>query len=135
MCLLHDMGEVRSGDQNYVHKRYVKVFEEEIDKEQLGTLPHNDFKILIDEYEKRESKEAILAKDADLLDQILLLREYEWQGNKEAAIWLHGKGKDKINVQLGRLKSKSAKKIGAAIYKENPSDWWNNLWTPDNRKI
>lgn len=134
MCLLHDMGEVRSGDQNYVHKRYVKVFEEEIDKEQLGTLPHSDFKNLIDEYEERKSKEAILAKDADLLDQILLLREYEWQGNKEAAIWLHGKGKDETNIQLKRLKSKSAKKIGAAIYKENPSDWWNNLWTPDNRK-
>ena len=37
MSLLHDMGEVRSNDHNWVHKKYVKIFEEEIDKDQLGT--------------------------------------------------------------------------------------------------
>jgi putative hydrolases of HD superfamily len=133
MCLLHDMAEARSGDHNWVHKRYVYIHEEEIEKEQLGTLPYGDLKKLIDEYEERKSKEAIIAKDADLLDQVLLLREYEWQGNKEAGIWLRGKSGDKTNAQLARLKSVSAKKLGAAIYKENPSDWWNNIWTPDNR--
>ena len=30
MCLLHDITESRSGDQNWVNKKYVKVFEEEI---------------------------------------------------------------------------------------------------------
>ncbi len=134
MCLLHDMGEIRSNDRNWLQKRYVKVFDEEIDKEQLGDLPYKDLKFLIKEYTERESKESILAKDADLLDQILLLREYEWQGNKEAGVWLRGKGKNKGNAQLKKLKSVSAKKIGAVIYKERPSSWWDNLWTPDNRK-
>lgn len=134
MSLLHDMGEVRSGDHNWVHKRYVKTFEEEIDQEQLGTLPYPDLKIFIDEYQERTSKESVLAKDADLLDQILLLREYEWQGNKEATIWLYGKGDAKVCAQLEKLKTKTAKKFGQAIYNENPSDWWNNLWTPANRK-
>ena len=134
MCLLHDMAEVRSGDHNWVHKRYVKVFEEDISKEQLGTLPFQDLKKIVDEYEKRETKEAIIAKDADLLDQVLLLREYEWQGNKEAGIWLRSKGKEGNNAQLNRLKSSSAIRLGKAIYKENPSDWWDNLWTPNNRK-
>lgn len=134
MCLLHDMAEVRSGDHNWVHKRYVKVFEEDISKEQLGTLPFQDLKKIVDEYEKRETKEAIIAKDADLLDQVLLLREYEWQGNKEAGIWLRSKGKEGNNAQLNRLKSSSAIRLGKAIYKENPSDWWGNLWTPNNRK-
>jgi len=133
MSLLHDMGEVRSNDHNWVHKKYVKIFEEEIDKDQLGTLPYPELKDLIDEYQKRESKEAVLAKDADLIDQILLLREYDWSGNKEASIWLYGKGKDKVNAQLARLQSDSAKKLGEEIYKINPSDWWNNLWTPNNR--
>ena len=36
MCLLHDMEESRSNDHNWVHKKYVTVFDEEIDKEQLG---------------------------------------------------------------------------------------------------
>ncbi|MDP4020918.1 MAG: HD domain-containing protein, partial [Candidatus Adlerbacteria bacterium] len=26
MCLLHDVGEARTGDHNWVHKRYIKVF-------------------------------------------------------------------------------------------------------------
>ena len=133
MSLLHDMAEVRSNDHNWVHKKYVKVFEDEIHQEQLGALPYSDLKNLIDEYEKRESKESILAKEADLLDQILLLREYEWAGNKEAAIWLHGKGNTKVNAQLEKLKTETGKELGKAIYQVNPSDWWNNLWTPKNR--
>jgi putative hydrolases of HD superfamily len=134
MCLLHDLGEIRSGDHNWVHKRYVKIYENEIIKEQLGTLPYPDLEKLANEYESRKTKEAVVAKDADLLDQILLLREYEWQGNKEAKIWLHsGKGDDEENKQLKMLKTKSAKEIGRAILNENPSDWWNNLWTSKRR--
>ena len=133
MCLLHDVGEIRSNDHNYIHKRYVKVFEEEIDKEQLGSLPFDDFYKLIKEYAERKTKESLIAKDADLLDQILLLREYEWQGNKEASIWLRGKGKNKVNEQIKMLKLKVSKNLGKAIYSEDPSNWWSNLWTTKNR--
>jgi putative hydrolase of HD superfamily len=134
MCLLHDMSEARTGDHNWIHKRYVKIFEEEINEEQLGTLPYNDLKELIDEYEARKTKEAIIAKDADLLDQLLLIKEYEWQGNKEATIWLHGKTVKEPKARLKQLKSESAIKLGSAIYDENPSDWWNDIWTSKNRK-
>lgn len=133
MCLLHDMAEARSGDHNYIHKKYVKVFEEEIVKDQLGTLPYPDLADLTTEYNARESKEAILAKDADLLDQILLLREYEWQGNKEASIWLHGKSGQKENVQFSRLQSKTAKDLAKDILAEDPSGWWDSTWTSSNR--
>lgn len=134
MSLLHDMGEIRSNDHNWIHKKYVKIFENEINEEQLGALPHPDLKSLIDEYEKRESKEAILVKEADTLDQILLLREYAWAGNKEAELWLHGKpGKEQTNVQLEKLKTEIGKKIGEAIYQVGPSDWWKDLWTSKNR--
>lgn len=133
MCLIHDMGEVRTGDHNWLHKRYIKSYDDEIAEEQLGTLPFPDLKEFLLEYEKRESSEAIIAKDADLLDQILLLREYEWQGNKEASVWLHGKGGDKGNAQFKKLQTKSAKELGETIYATDPSDWWNNLWTSKNR--
>lgn len=133
MCLLHDLAEVRSGDHNWIHKKYVKVFEDEIREEQLGTLPYKDLEQFVDEYSERKTKEALLAKDADLLDQILLLREYEWQGNKEAGIWLRGKKGGQNKSHLARLNSKTAKKLGAAVYKEIPSDWWSALWTSKNR--
>src|SRR3989338_1068538 len=38
MCLLHDLGEIRSNDHNWVHKRYTKVFDKHIIKEHLGSL-------------------------------------------------------------------------------------------------
>ena len=134
MCLLHDFGEIRSNDHNWVHKKYIQVFNEEIIEDQLGTLPFPELKELALEYEKRESKEAIIAKDADLIDQILLLKEYELQGNTEAGVWLHGKGSDTGNAQLKKLTLDASIELGKAIYESNPSDWWNNLWTSENRK-
>jgi len=133
MAFLHDIKEVRSGDHNYIHKKYVKIFEEEIIDEQLKNLPFNDLLKFGREFEKRSSPEAIIAKDADLLDQILLLKEYAHQGNSEAEIWLTGKGSDGINVQYKNLKTKSAKTLGKEILSGKVSKWWENIWTSKNR--
>lgn len=126
MCLLHDIGESRSGDQNWIHKRYVKVFEDEITKNQLtGLSLKKEIKDLDHEYHERKSKEALIAKDADILDQILLLKEYSWIGNQEAATWL------KHNNHLKLLKTTVARKVAKEILKSRPSDWWyRGLWTP-----
>lgn len=132
MCLLHDIGEIRSNDHNWIHKRYVKVFDTEILEDQLGTLPFPELKDFAYEYAARESKASHVAKDADLLEQILLLKEYEWQGSYEARVWLHGKNDDH-NAQLGKLRTESAKSLGEAIYNRDPSAWWNDLWTSENR--
>ncbi|PCI30123.1 phosphohydrolase [Candidatus Kaiserbacteria bacterium] len=134
MAMLHDTGEIRSGDHNYLHKKYVKIFESEIIKDQLGDLPFDDLITFMNEYEEKESKESILAKDADLLDQILLLKEYAHQGNAEAQIWLTGKGnKSHENIQYKNLKTKSARKIGKIALEGRVSGWWDNLWTSKNR--
>jgi len=128
MCLIHDIEESRAGDQNWVHKKYIKVFEDEIRKEQLGKMPHS--KELLDlskEYNERKSLEAKVAKDADLLDQILLLREYEWMGNKEARRWLDEKPYLKI------IHNKITRQIAKEISKQKPSLWWNNLWRSNRR--
>ena len=127
MCLSHDMAEVRAGDHNWIHKRYVKIFEEEIREEQLGTLPFKDLENLAVEYDKRASKEAVVAKDADMLDQIFLLREYIWQGNKEAQLWL-----EKADI-MDRFKTDNAKKLAKIIMKEQPSSWMEKLVTSKNR--
>lgn len=128
MCLFHDFSETRSGDQNWVHKRYVKVYEDEIASSQFTKNNETtDIFNLLQEYSKRESMESKIVKDADLLDQMLILREHEWNGNKEATRWMSDKG------YLKRLVTKSAKKLATEIYKQNPSDWWENLWTADRR--
>lgn len=130
MCLLHDMTETRTGDQNWVHKKYLKTFDSEVASDQLTGLPsskklHNIFA----EYESRNTKEAKIAKDADLLDQILLLKEYAWQGNREAERWLQD------NEQMKKLSCRSAQTLAQEIVFQNPSDWWSSDgWTADRRK-
>ena len=135
MCLLHDIEEIRSNDHNWVHKRYVKIFDEEILKDQLGTMPDTELFDLAMEYEARESREAIIVKDADILDQVLLLREYEMRGNVEAHEWLWGNEKREMRnkFKLEGLQTDSARKLGEAIYEESPSSWWEELWTNKNR--
>lgn len=128
MCLLHDIEETRAGDQNWVHKKFVKVFEDEIREGQLRSLPASgDLLSISNEYHERKTKEARIAKDADLLDQILLLKEYTLQGNKEAESWLKGRSWKKM------IFSFSAKKFAREEIKQRPSEWWNNLWTSKRR--
>lgn len=134
MCLFHDIGEARSGDQNWIHKKYVKVFEDEIINDQLRDLSQQSRLIeLTEEYDERKTKEAKLAKDADLLDQILLIKEYIWQSNKEAYGWLkRGKG-NSPNRHIKMLKSTTAKKLAQQIINQEPGDWWKNIWTEKRR--
>ena len=133
MCLVHDLGEIRSGDHNWLHKRYVKIDETEITRDQLGSLPHQDMYDLATEYEARQSAESVIAKDADLTDQILLLREYAHQGNREAQIWLDGKRSGEGNTYIEKMQTTSAKKIAGEIMNSGPSDWWKNLWTSESK--
>ena len=134
MCLAHDISEARSGDQNWVHKKYVKVFEDEIAKDQVkDLLIEKDLTEILNEYQERKTKEAKVAKDADLIDQILLLKEYVVAGNIEAEIWLGGKRNEKGNKQFQLIKTKSGIKLATEILKQNPTDWWKNIWTEKRR--
>ncbi len=131
MCLVHDMPEARSNDHNWIHKRYIKIFEDEIRADQLGKLPFDDLENIASEYDERESAESKVAKEADLLDQILLLREYEWQGNKEANRWLYGPNGE--HLQIEKMKTTVGRELAEMFYTCNPSDWWKGLHTSVNR--
>lgn len=132
MCLLHDMEETRSGDQNWIHKKYVKVYDEEIRQDQLSKLPRpKELLDFMQEYTERKTLEAKTAKDADLLDQLLLLREYAWQGNKEAQDWLKSVGEESNSEKL--LSTEEAKQIAKEIKKQKPHSWWDKNWTSKRR--
>jgi putative hydrolase of HD superfamily len=72
---------------------------------------------IIKEYEKRESKEAILAKDADNLEWILSLKEQVDIGNERAKSW--------VVSAIGRLKTENAKILAEQIQKMDSNDWWD----------
>jgi len=80
MCLFHDMAEARTGDANFIHSHYVnctKQDEKEITKGQLQDTPlEKEINGVLDEYTERKSIESIIAKDADLINQIILQCDY-----------------------------------------------------------
>lgn len=116
MCLFHDMAEIRIGDANFLVKQYVKQDEEGARKDQMEGLPIGDEILqLLNEYERRESAESKTAKDADLLDQMILQREYFYKDPQNHEIWQNHTQKS--------LFTESAKKLAAQIRTTNPIEW------------
>jgi 5'-deoxynucleotidase YfbR-like HD superfamily hydrolase len=131
MCLFHDLPEARTGDMNYVNKKYVDVNEEKAVQELTDDIFFgDDIKTAIDEFNKKETQEALVAMDADQIALILQLKEYGDLGNKYAEEW--------INYALQRLNTKSAKKLAEKILKTDFSNWWfkekSDWWINGNKK-
>lgn len=117
MCLFHDLPEARTGDLNYVNKKYVKTDEKKAVRDLTGTLPFgNEIRELILEFMKGESLEAQLAYDADQLELILALKEYKDLGNNYADEWL--------DFAIKRLNTDIARQLSAVILETDSSLWW-----------
>jgi len=125
MGLFHDFHEARTGDHNYVNKRYVTVHEDKavndlVQKVSVG----GEIEALIHEFNARQSIEARLVQDADQLDFILELKRQQDVGNSSANEWL------KYSVK--RLSTDFAKSLAHEILKTDSSDWWfakkEELW-------
>jgi len=131
MCVFHDLPEARTGDMNYVNKKYVDVDEEKAVRELTEDLPFgSDIKLSIDEFNRKETKEALIARDADQIALILQLKEYGDLGNKYAEEW--------INFALRRLSTEAGKKLAQRVIKTDSSNWWfkdkNDWWVSGNKK-
>src|SRR5512144_890721 len=72
MCLFHDLPEARTGDLNYVNKKYVNANERKAVDDLAQTLPFGgEIRDLIVEFNEGATEEAKLARDADQLEMIL----------------------------------------------------------------
>ena len=125
MSLFHDFHEARTGDHNYVNKRYVTVNENKAVNDLARKLSFGqEIVSLIDEFNSRETLEAQLSQDADQLDFILELKRQQDLGNISAAEWL------KYSVK--RLITDFAKTLADEIVTTDSSDWWfkkkEELW-------
>jgi putative hydrolase of HD superfamily len=115
MCLFHDLAEARMGDANFIHRFYVRADEERALGDQVaGTPVAEEITEVIREYEARETKEAIIAKDADLLDQILV---------QSAAIKDEGDKKLWNENSAKGLRTESAKELARSLSETNPLSW------------
>lgn len=117
LCLFHDLHEARTGDFNYVSRRYNQSDRVQALKDCLkGTGMTTALLGLWTELEAVESPEAQLAQDADQLDLILNLKEELDLGNAYAGKWL--------DCSLQRLRTEEGKKLAQAIRETDHTDWW-----------
>ncbi len=120
MCLFHDVAEARIGDANFINQQYIDVREEEAFKDQMQGLPISEEMIgIIKERAEQKTKEAVVSKDADLLDQMVLQQEYFYKDEKNRKIWQDHSEKS--------LKTESAKKLAKKIRQLNPFEWLYQL--------
>ncbi len=120
MALIHDISESRSVDSHYVSRQYVERHEEQAIQDTLeGTSIFEEFVAIWKEYEKRDSIEAQIVKDADTLDVDLELKEQEYKGLKLGDDTLVGRQ----YVAQEKLYTEAAKDFFYAIQESNPNDW------------
>jgi putative hydrolase of HD superfamily len=131
MCVLHDLPEARTGDMNYVNKKYVNVDEEKAVLELTGSLFFgDDIKAAIDEFNRKETKEALIARDADQIALILQLKECGDLGNKYSEEW--------ISFAMQRLTTENGRKLAERIINTDSSMWWfkeKGEWWINGKKL
>ncbi len=128
LCLLHDMLESRTGDHNYVNKKYIKVDEEKALADMCRPLFFGaEIRELILEFEEKKSAEAKLAADADQLALMVLLKEQQDLGNNYAEKWL-AVAKQRLLTEPGRLLAESLSETDWAgwWFSKDSNEWWVN---------
>ncbi len=121
IIIFHELAEARVGDSHKITQRYIdsSTAEKLAEKEQLAGLPAQVAKSIAELLSDSSSKEAEIARDADLLECAFQAKEYIEQG--------YGSCQDWINNVKKLLKTKSAKEILAEMEKSKSSDWWQGL--------
>jgi len=124
ICLTHDNAEARITDLHKVARRYIdsRRGEKKACEGQSSCLPEEigkDFLSCFLEFEKRSTKEAIIARDADMLETAFQAKEYLDCGYKACQDWIDNVGKC--------VKTASAKKILKQMRKIGFTDWFKQL--------
>jgi putative hydrolase of HD superfamily len=124
MCLLHDNAEARITDLHKVARRYIDSKDAEMQAytDQTENLPYEIGKTFLDlfqEYEHPKNKEAVIARDADMLETAFQAKEYLDMGYKACQDWIS-------NVEKS-VKTKSAKTLLKTMKKTDFTAWWRGL--------
>jgi putative hydrolase of HD superfamily len=129
MALMHDLGEGRTSDHNYVHQKYGRLSESRAIADLATTVPFGpEIEGLYVEEQARISKESKLVKDADQLEWMATMRHEEIKGNKKARVW--------AEIAFKRLKTRAGKQLGRALLKTHPDAWWfdaGDTWFVDRK--
>jgi 5'-deoxynucleotidase YfbR-like HD superfamily hydrolase len=120
MVLVHDIGESRTGEVDYISRQYADRQEQLAMQDILaGTAVEKEFYALWEEYEKRECLEAKIVKDADNLDVDFELSEQTAMGSTLQGHWQEMRQ----SVADRKLYTPTAKRMFEQLKTANPHDW------------
>lgn len=123
MALMHDIGEGRVSDLNYVHQRYGRLAEANAVQDIAKSVPFGaEIEAAYIEEQAKETLEAKLVKDADNLEWLATMREEETKGNAKAKGWALDASK--------RMKTPAGKAIAKLLLSTHPDDWWHDEKDP-----
>lgn len=120
LAVFHDTQESRTGDIPYVGKKYLnRPDHEKVTEHQTDGMPdvaRDAIRELVGAYEAQESREAIIARDADKLECVLQGREYQDQGHGDCSDW--------IKSCTDALQTETAKRLAETAASMHAMDWW-----------
>lgn len=119
LAVWHDSQETRTGDVNYLGKKYTsEANPEDVTADQTAGMPEvlaSTVRDLVAEYEAKETPEAICARDADKLECMLQGIEYKAQGYENAQRW--------IDNSRGRLVTETGQRLADELLSQGSLDW------------
>lgn len=132
IALFHNNGKTRIGDQNKVAARY--LFKQEAEEftfvDQIEGMDDNVENKLLEyhrEWQEWETKEGMIARDADWLEQAFQAKEFFDLGYTSAKQIMDNVGE--------AVETDSAKKIYSQMKKKRFTDWWDGLMKMTYKKI
>ncbi|MDD2703661.1 MAG: HD domain-containing protein [Candidatus Omnitrophica bacterium] len=124
MTLFNDIHEARINDLHKIGHRYIdfKEAEKKVFDEQVKLLPliiRAEFSALRKEYDAQRTREAVVARDADILECILQAKEYHEFGYEQAGSFMRAGTKF--------LKTRSARELFKRMKRWDHKKWWIHL--------
>ncbi|CAL9538377.1 MULTISPECIES: HD domain-containing protein [Streptomyces] len=119
LAVWHDTQETRTGDVNHLGKKYAAGADPRaVTADQSAGMPEvlaSAIRELVAEYEAKDSREAICARDADKLECMLQGIEYKARGHEGAQRW--------IDNSRARLTTETGQRLADELLGQGTLDW------------
>jgi putative hydrolase of HD superfamily len=124
MTLFNDIHEARINDLHKMGHFYIdfKDAEKRVFRDQVAPLPSKVRAALTDirgDYDAQRTHEALIARDADILECLVQAKEYEDHGYPVARKFLQR--------APGFLKTRTAQKLWGSLQRWDSTVWWENV--------
>lgn len=121
LALWHDTQETRTGDLPHTASAYLaKPDPRQITADQTAQLPENSrstIRAAVDEYEARQTLEALCAKDADKLEMLFQAIEYRETGIRRVDGWIES-ARTGLGTKTSRRLAEAALTLSPLVWRE-----------------